>query len=61
MRFPSAVRRRRLQVAQKCCVMEAMKPTRPAYPGTRHTCELHRKLSVITYLPLYDRAIRPVK
>ena len=35
LRLPSAIRRRRLQSAQKALVMEVMKDTLPRKPGTR--------------------------
>ena len=35
LRLPSAMRRRRLQSAQKALVMEVMKDTLPRKPGTR--------------------------
>mmetsp|Transcript_38246 Transcript_38246/g.90407 ORF Transcript_38246/g.90407 Transcript_38246/m.90407 type:complete len:280 (-) Transcript_38246:105-944(-) len=43
--LPSAVRRRRLHVPQKCSVIEVINPTWPLAPGTTHALEVSFGLS----------------
>jgi hypothetical protein len=43
--FPSAVSRRRLQLPQKCSVIDVMKPTWPLPPGTPHALDVSFGLS----------------
>lgn len=49
LRFPSAVTRTRLQVEQKCSVIEVMNPNSPLYPRIRNACNSASYSSFYSY------------